>query len=149
MNLEKIHKGKYIPKNKDKYLGDCSGVTYRSSWEKFVMLWCDSNPDVEFWGSEVTQVKYICQTDKKQHTYFVDFTIKFKSGKMYLIEIKPEKYTVQPKKVGKSKQTFLTESLQYTKNISKWSYAMKYAEQYGFIFEVWTEKKLAKMGFKL
>lgn len=149
INPNKFYKGKYTPKNKDKYLGDSSDITYRSSWEKFVMLWLDANPDVEFWGSEVTQVKYICDTDKKVHTYFVDFTIKFTNGKLYLIEVKPEKQLYQPKpSQGKSQKTLLIEATSYIKNKSKWKYAKQYADDHGFIFEVWTENKLAKLGFK-
>lgn len=146
----KFHKGKYVPKNKNKYLGDISDITYRSSWEKFVMLWLDANPDVELWGSEVTQIKYICGTDNKVHTYNVDFTIKFTNGKLYLIEVKPEKQLYQPKpSKGKSKKTLLIEATAYVKNKSKWKYAKQYADDNGFIFEVWTEEKLRRIGFKL
>lgn len=150
MNLDKIHKGKYIPINTNKYLGDISNITFRSSWERFLMKWCDSNPDILYWGSEVTKVQYICGTDGEPHTYYVDFTIKFSNGKVLLVEIKPESQTKQPtKSKGKSKKTILTESLTYIKNKSKWKYAMKYAENNGMIFQIWTENQLKRLGFKL
>lgn len=150
MNLEKMHKGKYTPKNPRKYLGDISKITYRSSWEKFVMKWCDANPDVLYWGSEVTQIKYICGTDSEVHTYNVDFTIKFASGKVFLVEVKPEKQTKPPvKSQGKSRKTVLTENLAFIKNQSKWKYAVKYAKDHGMEFVVWTENQLKKLGHKL
>lgn len=150
MNLDNIHKGKYTPQNPDKYIGDINNITYRSSWEKFVMKWADNNPDVVKWGSEVSKIKYRCGTDGQIHTYYVDFTFKFKSGKIYLIEVKPKKQTEKPKRSsGKSKQTLLTEELTWIKNTSKWVTASKYAKDNGLIFEVWTEDKLKKLGFNL
>lgn len=150
MNLDKIHKGKYTPINVDKYLGDVAAITYRSSWERFLMKWCDSNPDIVYWGSEITKIKYICGTDSEVHTYYIDFTIKFINGKVILIEVKPEAQTKQPKpSKGKSKKTVLTESLAYIKNKSKWKYAIKYASDNGMVFEIWTENQLRRLGLKL
>jgi hypothetical protein len=31
----KGHKGKYVVKNKEKYVGDVNNITYRSSWVHF------------------------------------------------------------------------------------------------------------------
>lgn len=150
MNLDNIHKGKYVPTNTQKYIGDINRITYRSSWERMFMRWCDLNPDVIMWGSEVTKIPYICGTDNELHHYYVDFTLKMKNGKVWLIEIKPEKQTQQPEKTkGKKRATFLTESLAWIKNKSKWKYAVKYAEKNNMKFEVWTEKTLKKLGIPI
>ena len=59
------YSGKYIPKNKNKYRGDPTGVVYRSHWEKLCFLWCDRNPNVKYWSSEETVIPYFWDIDKK------------------------------------------------------------------------------------
>lgn len=147
MNLDNIYRGKYIPIHKEKYVGDITSITYRSSWERSVMKWADLNPDIQYWSSEETTIKYICGTDGSPHTYYIDFTFKFKSGKVLLVEIKPENQTIPPKaSKGKKKTTLLTEQLAYVKNTSKWKAAVKYANEHNASFQVWTEKTLRKLG---
>jgi hypothetical protein len=125
-------------------------VVYRSLWERQVMRWCDSNSNVVWWNSEALVIPYMCATDKKRHRYFVDFQIKFKSGPIYCIEVKPEAQTRKPKsKQGKRKSRLLQETLTYTKNISKWSTAERFCKDRGWIFEIWTEKTLQSLGIKL
>jgi hypothetical protein len=148
--MSTAHKGKYRIKNPEKYvdqkgLGD---ITYRSSWEKQVMLWLDNNPDVIAWGSEVNVIPYISKVDGKQHRYYVDFYIKLKSGKKYLVEIKPKVQTQAPTVEGKTKKRLLEETMTYATNISKWEAARAYAESRGAEFLVWTEIELAAMGLK-
>jgi hypothetical protein len=66
-----------------------------------------------------------------------------------LIEIKPEKQTQEPKKPKRQSQKYLREVMTYAKNISKWETARKYCEERGWLFEIWTEKSLKKLGIKL
>lgn len=141
-------KSKFTPKHPEKYVGDISKITSRSSWEKFVMMWADSNPDVIKWGSEITVIEYICGTDGDVHKYYIDFTFKFSSGKVLLVEVKPKKQTHAPERTkGKSKKTLLTEDLAYIKNKSKWKYAIAYAKKNNINFEIWSEETLKKLGF--
>jgi hypothetical protein len=148
MRLKYIHRGKYVPKNIDKYVGDINNITYRSSWEQFVMRWADMNPNIIAWGSEVTKIKYRCGTDDAIHTYHVDFTFRFKDNTILFVEVKPLSQTKQPIPTkGKKKTTLLNEGLAYIKNTSKWKYAIKYAKENNGKFEIWTEVKLQKMGF--
>ena len=143
----KTYKGRYKPSNPSKYVGDVDNVVYRSGWERHVMKWCDSNPDVEQWMSEELIIPYICETDKRPHRYFMDFVIKYRSGRVTLVEVKPEKETKRPeKKQGKSRQRLLSEGLTYVKNQSKWKAASEYAKDRGYHFEIWTEKELTAMG---
>lgn len=117
----KTYKGRYKPSNPSKYVGDIDNVVYRSGWERHVMKWCDNNPDVEQWMSEELIIPYICETDKKPHRYFMDFVIKYRSGRVTLVEVKPEKETKRPERTqGKSRQRLLSEGLTYVKNQSKW-----------------------------
>lgn len=123
----KTYKGRYKPSNASKYVGDIDNVVYRSGWERHVMKWCDTNPDVVQWMSEELVIPYICETDKKPHRYFMDFVIKFRSGRVVLVEVKPEKETKRPQRTqGKSRQTLLNEGMTYIKNQSKWKAASEY-----------------------
>ena len=143
----KTHKGRYKPRNPEKYVGDIDNVVYRSGWERSVMLWCDRNSDVVQWMSEELVIPYICETDKKPHRYFMDFVIKYKSGRVVLVEVKPAKETKRPeRKQGKSRQTLLNEGMTYIKNQSKWKAASEYAKDRGYHFEIWTEHELYAMN---
>ena len=143
----KTYKGRYKPKNPDKYAGDVDNVVYRSGWERFVMKWCDENTNVTAWVSEEVVIPYICQTDKRPHRYFMDFAIQFTDGKKILVEVKPFKETQRPEnKPGKRRQTLLNEGMTYIKNQSKWHAAKEYALDRGWHFEIWTEKELTAMG---
>ena len=143
----KTYKGRYKPKNASKYAGNIDNVVYRSMWERHVMKWCDDNSDVVEWMSEDLIVPYICETDKKPHRYFVDFVIKYRSGRVVLVEVKPAKETKRPeRKQGKSRQTLLNEGMTYIKNQSKWKAATEYAKDRGYHFEIWTENELTAMG---
>lgn len=35
------YKGSFVPENIQKYKGDPRKITYRSSWERYVMKWLD------------------------------------------------------------------------------------------------------------
>tara|TARA_R110000782_G_scaffold188712_2_gene278739 strand:- start:143 stop:454 length:312 start_codon:yes stop_codon:yes gene_type:complete len=77
----------------------------------------------------------------------MDFVIKYKSGRVVLVEVKPFKETKVPvNKQGKSRRTVLNEGMTYIKNQSKWKTAKKYADDRGYHFEIWTEKELTAMG---
>lgn len=140
------NKGRYFPRFPEKYKGNINTIEYRSSWERKVMNWCDKNKFVVEWSSEEIVIPYICRTDNLQHRYYMDLYIKFRNGEKRLIEIKPFQQTLQPIKKKQHMKTFLNQVLTYTKNVSKWEQAKKYAEKRGYIFQVWTENELRKLG---
>lgn len=143
------YRGKFNPKNLGKYEGDFRRIEYRSSWERAVFKWCDHNDAIAQWSSEEVIVPYRCKTDNRVHRYFVDLKITFKNGDTYLIEIKPKKETLEPKKRARASKGYLTEVLKYVKNISKWEAASAYAQQRGWKFEVWHEDTLKALGIRL
>jgi hypothetical protein len=145
----KYYKGKYRPVNIAKYEGNFQHVEYRSSWERAVFKWCDLNEAIVKWSSEEVVVPYRCKTDNRMHRYFVDLKITFKNGDTYLIEIKPKKETLEPKKRSRTSKGYLTEVLKYVKNMSKWEAAASYATAYNWKFEVWTEETIKGLGIKL
>ncbi len=144
----KTYKGKFRPKNLKKYKGDYTSITYRSLWERQTFRWIDSNPSITEWNSEEVIIPYRCGTDGKMHRYFIDVFFKTADGKKYLIEIKPDKQTRPPTGTKKTKR-FITESLTYIKNQSKWEAANKFADDNNCVFQIWTEHTLEGLGIKL
>ena len=143
------YSGRYIVKNPKKYEGDFNKVKYRSLWERQAFKWLDNNLGVVGWSSEEVIVPYRCKTDGKVHRYFVDLFIRTKNGKVFLIEIKPKKQTLPPKKPSRKTKRYLSEVMTYAKNQSKWEAATAYANKYGMTFEVWHEDTLRSFGIKI
>lgn len=143
------YRGKYKVKKPEKYEGDFTNVIYRSLWERQFFRWCESNDDVVRWSSESVVIPYICKTDGKPHRYFMDVKVKFKNGKTYLIEIKPEIQTQPPKTQTRKTKKYIKEVMTYAKNISKWEQAEKYCERRGWEFKIFTEKTLKSLGIRL
>lgn len=141
------HQGRFKPKNPDKYLSDPTKIFYRSGWELSVMLWCDKQVSVIAWCSEDIVIPYLCPTDNKIHQYFVDFLIKFKNGKIALIEVKP-KCQVEPPvlKTKKPGIRYKKKVFTHIKNKAKWTAAEQYATNKGWEFKVWTEATLKQLG---
>ena len=149
-NGKSHQKGKYIPINKHKYIGDIDNIRYLSSWEKLTNRWADLNPDIISWGSELIKIPYVCPTDNQVHTYIIDFIFKFKDGRVLLVEVKPENQTKLPKaSKGKKKSTTLTEQLVFVKNVAKWKKANEYAIANNCKFVIWTETHLKKIGLPI
>lgn len=137
------YKGKFTPKNKEKYAGDHKNITYRSLWERNVFRWLDTNDKIIAWNSEEIVIPYICKTDNKPHRYFVDVWFKTHENKAFLIEIKPKKQIQPPKKKS------ITEQLTYVKNRSKWKAAEEFALDNGWEFQIWNEDTLKSLGIKI
>jgi CRISPR/Cas system CMR-associated protein Cmr5 small subunit len=141
-----FHKRKFTPVFPEKYSGDPTNIIMRSSWETKFANWCDKNPSIVKWHSEETVVPYRCQTDNRIHRYFIDFKIDVKNTagdiKTYLVEVKPAMQTQPPKFPGRRTQRYLTESMTFIKNQSKWKAATEYCKDRGWEFKIITEKEL-------
>jgi len=139
------NKGRFRPKNPQKYKGDATNIIYRSTWEIKVMRYLDENPNIIWWGSEELPIPYLSPIDKKKHRYFPDFIAKIRKndGKVmtYIIEVKPEKQTKPPTQKRKTK-TFIQESMTYEVNKAKWYAAEEFCKDHGWQFLVLTEKHL-------
>jgi hypothetical protein len=140
------HKRRYKPIYPEKYEGDPTSIVMRSSWETRFALWCDRNPAIVKWSSEETIIPYRCHTDNRIHRYFVDFRIKVKqtdgSIKTYIVEIKPHAQTKPPEYPGRKTKRFITESLTFVKNQSKWKAAEEWCKDRGYEFKIITEREL-------
>jgi restriction endonuclease len=139
------NKGRFRPKNPQKYKGDATNIIYRSTWEIKVMRYLDENPNIIWWGSEELPIPYFNPIDKKKHRYFPDFVAKVRKtdGKVmtYVIEVKPEKQTKPPTQKRKTK-TSLQESATYEINKAKWYAAEEFCKDHGWQFLILTEKHL-------
>lgn len=139
------YKGRFLPKNYQKYRGDYNNIIYRSSWELRVMKYFDEHPNVIWWASEELAIPYKNPVDQKVHRYFPDFIAKMrkKDGKVmtYVIEVKPEKQTKQPIRRRKT-QKFIEESVTYAINQEKWRAAEIFCYEHGWQFTIITEKEL-------
>jgi len=140
---------RYYPKNKEKC--NLEYVVCRSTWEEKFARWCDLNSSVITWSSEPFAIPYYDPVKQKERRYFIDFLVKCKTKKnetkVYLIEIKPYKELMLPKKTkGKSKKTMLYEQTTSLTNRAKWKAAMLYCKKRGFEFKIFTEKELFEKG---
>lgn len=141
--------GRFRPQHPEKYKGDASDVIYRSSWERACFKWCDTNDSIISWSSEEVVIPYRCKTDNEVHRYFVDMLITFKTGKTFLVEIKPKKQIMPPVRQNRVTKRYLGEVLQYAKNVSKWEAAKEYALDRGWEWYIWTEEDLKKLGIPI
>ena len=86
----KKRKGHYI---RGTYTSPIAGeCKYRSGWELKVMVYLDENPEVEMWSYEKTVIEYVSNVrTKKIRKYYPDFFVKYKDGRVELIEVKPKR----------------------------------------------------------
>jgi hypothetical protein len=142
------YQGRFKPKNISKYKGDASKVVFRSLWERNAFRYLDENPAIVSWNSEEIVIPYKCKSDGRAHRYFPDLWFKTIKGKEFLIEIKPDAQTKEPRIPAKKTHRFLTEVLTYAKNTSKWDAAEVYCAKRNWTFQIWTEHSLKKLGIK-
>jgi len=140
--MRKSYKGIYRPTYPRKYVGNPNMIVYRSLLERRFMHYCDQNPDVLVWASEELPIRYYNPLDKKFHRYFPDFIIKTIKNKKYMIEIKPSRQIVKPKKPKIKTKAFMRESFNYIKNKAKWQAARAYCVNNNMEFKLLTEKNL-------
>ena len=146
---KKYKQGRFVPINKEKYVGDIDNIVYRSGWERQFLKYCDENPAIIQYNSEDVKIKYISPLDNKMHTYWIDFYLKIKSSdgsiKQMLIEVKPHAETIEPKRGKKRQKTYLREVTTYVRNQAKWKYARAFAKSKGCEFIVLTEVMMPQL----
>jgi len=140
------YKGKYYPSFPRKYKGDPTNIIYRSLWERKFMVYCDKNQNILEWASEEIAIPYRSPVDNRVHRYFPDFYMKVKetNGKIknYVIEVKPAKQTIPPKKPKRQTKGYIREAYEYAKNQAKWKMAKEFCADRQWEFKVVTEKEL-------
>ena len=144
--MANFHQGRFKPRNPEKYQGDVENIVYRSSWELKAMNWFDQNPSILKWASEELIIPYISPVDQRQHRYFPDFIMQYKTSggdvKTALIEVKPSVQCAMPKVPKKQTRRYLNEVMTYSVNQAKWAAASAWAQRKGWTFHVLTEYEL-------
>lgn len=133
------YKGKFTPKNPQKYKGDWHNITYRSGWECRIMNNMDLNPNVIEWSSEEVVIPYLSPVDKKWHRYFPDFLVRMNhNGKIItlLIEVKPAKQSRPPSKRSRVTKKYITEVTTWAVNQAKWKAAIEFCKDRKWEFKV-------------
>lgn len=148
---DKYHQGQYKIQNPDKYIGNPNEILYRSGWEFKFMLYCDLNPGVVKWGSEVFKIPYN-DFMGHSHVYIPDFYLETKSLEnplymnRFLVEIKPEKQIREPKipmTISEKKLKGLEYDItEWRKNKYKWAYAQEWCKSRDIQFWLITETHL-------
>lgn len=142
----KTLKGRFRPKNPQKYRGDVTNIIFRSSWELKFLNFADGHPSILEYSSEEIVIPYVSPVDNRWHRYFPDFIIKKKDVNnqvsSVLIEIKPKAQTIEPVRKTKISKTYLNEVFTWGVNTAKWEAARKYCKKKGWTFEILTEKEL-------
>ena len=146
------YKGKFRPKNPNKYKGNPSNIIYRSLLERRFMVYLDNNPSILKWQSEEIIIPYVSPVDNRVHRYFPDFYIKYKNATGMiveeLIEVKPFSQCSPPNpkkkltKTGRTSKRYLKEVQTYIVNDAKWNQAMKYCKDRKWKWRILTEKDI-------
>jgi hypothetical protein len=152
-NNRRYQQGTYVCNNPDKYLGDLERVYYRSSWEKKLYYYLDTNNRVLKWSAEGVTIPYEINENGNwsTHTYYPDAYCEFKltdgNTRKVVLEIKPwnEYRNLEPPKEPKTRTMKALENYEYSlrtfqKNIIKWSAAKKFCDRRGIEFFIITPK---------
>jgi len=142
----RYHQGRYKCQHPEKYMGDPTGIVFRSKWEFDFFRYCDHHPAVKKWGSEEVYLEYINPIDNSTHRYFPDLIVELekKDGQIsrLMIEIKPHAQTlppVQPKKISRG---YAEAVATYIVNQAKWKAADQFCKVNGMDFKVITENEI-------
>lgn len=114
-------------------------VIYRSSYEKYFIVWLENNKNVKHWGSECICIPYTSSLDGKVHRYYPDYFIEMIDGTGIVVEIKPYNQTQKPINENSYAQK------EYIKNVCKWRAAKEFCEHKGYLFKIITEKSIEKL----
>lgn len=146
MRNRRSYKGKYKLRHPEKYIGNATNIVFRSLLEYKYMQWLDTSPSVVRWASEELPIPYLSPLDKQIHRYFVDFYVELKGSdqeiKQFLVEIKPESQTRQPKKPANPKKRYFREYSTWLVNKAKWEAATKLCEEHNWQFKIITDKDI-------
>jgi hypothetical protein len=149
-NVKPTHKsgfkqGYYTLLNPSKYTGEIP-IIYRSSWEKKMMIFCDTNENVIKWSSEPLAINYYNVLDSKFHKYYPDYYIRIKKGDEiinYLVEVKPKSQLTKPqppkKNTRKALESYEWAVKTYVTNVCKIDALKKFASQNNYKVMLITE----------
>jgi hypothetical protein len=108
------------------------------------MNFCDNNPNVVNWGSEVLRIPYYNPITKKNTIYVPDFIVAYidRNGRPHteVIEIKPLKEAVMERARSPRDKVMLAI------NMAKWTAAQAFCANNNLVFRLVTEQQLFATG---
>lgn len=144
----KYYQGDYKPQHPEKYIGNVL-PHYRSSWERRVFFYMDTNENIAAWGSECVVVPYTSPKDGQIHRYYPDIFCRVKTQdglKDFMLEIKPMAQSQPAKKPKrntlKALQQFNEGNETYLVNRAKWEACARWCRERNITFRVVTENEL-------
>jgi hypothetical protein len=133
----------YFPLNECKKYQGLGPIIYRSSWERKFCIYCERNPEIQWWSSESFHINYFSPLDNKYHKYFPDFVVRLNSGETFIIEVKPKIQLQKPappkKKTKKAVESYQWLFTEYVKNMCKKDAGEQYAKAKGWKYMIVTE----------
>lgn len=133
----------YFPLNECKKYQGKGPIIYRSSWEKKFCLYCERNPEIISWSSESFSIRYFSPIDQKYHSYFPDFLVTLRSGKTFVVEVKPKSHLIKPeapkRKTPKSINSYKWIYETWVTNMCKKASAEEFAKSKGWEYLLVTE----------
>jgi hypothetical protein len=138
-------KGRFSPRQPEKYRGNPLCIFYRSGWELQYFTLLDTSPEVVWWSSEEKSFPYLDKTCGKVRRYYPDIIMGVQREgfvEVRVVEIKPHKYTEPPPppKSGRRTKSYMNTCLEYVRNQCKWDSMRKECENRGWNFQVLTEE---------
>lgn len=144
----KFYQGDYKPQNPGKYIGNVL-PHYRSSWERRVFYYMDTNENIVAWLSEGIAIPYVSPRDGQVHRYYPDVFARVRTAKGtkdFMLEIKPMAQSQPAKKpkrnTTKALQQFNEGNEVYLVNRAKWEACEKWCKERNITFRVVTENEL-------
>lgn len=118
------HKGLFQLINREKYMGQKLPV-YKSGWERKVFTMMDKNPYIMKWGYECIEIYYHNPIKQRFTIYYPDIYCNLidinGDNQSYLIEIKPAKMTIAPKRPEVPKTQTAQSGIRYKKALERYS----------------------------
>jgi len=141
----KFAKGKFSPKNPEKYIGKKTPM-FRSGWEMQIMMFFDNSPHILKWASESIIIQYFHPFKKQIASYIPDFFVTYRDKdsniKAELIEVKPSSQT----SIQEAKSKY--DKLQCAINQAKWTAARAWCAKNKITFRILNETDIFRNGKK-
>jgi hypothetical protein len=133
----------YFPLNECRKYQGAGPIIYRSSWERKFCIYCERNPEIEWWSSESLRIKYFNALDNNYHNYFPDFVVRLRSGQTIIVEVKPKSQLIKPEKpkqmTKRSIESFKWSYEAWVTNTCKRAAAEEFANAKGWKYQIVTD----------
>lgn len=137
----------YFDVSKSKKYKGSGPVIYRSGLEKSWFNVFERSDSIIEWSSEPPEIDIRYMYGDKLRKYNIDCYVKYASGAMHLIEIKPAAQTQEPQlsKYRGNKDRFTKDLETFQRNYAKWEAAHNWCVANNMVFKILTEVMLKRI----